>query len=130
MAGNPPDYDNVRWPGADGLRVPQEMAPSTLAVKKNNAIDIGTQGSGNSITLAPNQALSSELVITNTVSSTTAATVNWPAAFPGLIFVAYNNTASGCTFKVTGKTGVSVGSGKRAVLVCETTDIARAAADA
>jgi|SRR6185437_1310609 len=130
MAGNPPDYDNVRWPGADGLRVPQEVSPATLAVKKLSNVNIGTQGASSSVTLYPSQCLASELVITNTVNSTVAASVVFPGAFPGHIFVASNQTASGCTFKVVGQTGVSVGSGKRAVLVCESVDIARAAADA
>lgn len=129
MAGTPPDYDNVRWPGGDGLRVPQEAAPATLTVKKLSNVNIGTQGSANSVTLFPSQSQSSELVVTNSVSSTTAATVVFPGAFPGHIFVAYNNTASGCTFKVVGQTGISVGSGKRAVLVIESTDVARASAD-
>lgn len=129
MAGTPPDYGNARWPGVDGLRVPQEAAPATLAIKKLSAVNIGTQGSANSVTLYPGQSQSSELVVTNTVSSTTAATVVFPGAFPGHIFVASNQTASGCTFKVVGQTGISVGSGKRAVLVCETVDIARASAD-
>lgn len=130
MAANPPDYDNVRWGGPDGLRVPQEAGKATLAIKKLSNVNVGTQGAANSVTLLPDQALASELVITNSVSSTTASTVSFPGAFPGHLFVAFNNTASGCTVKVVGQTGISVGSGKRAVLVCEAVDIARAAADA
>lgn len=126
---SPPDYDNVRQGGPDGLRIPQEQGKATYAIKKLSNVDIGTQGSSSSVTLISSQTLSSELVVTNSVSSTVAATVNFPGAFPGHMFVVFNNTASGCTFKVAGQTGISVGSGKRAVLVCESVDIARAAAD-
>jgi hypothetical protein len=128
---NPPDYDNIRWPASQstGLRVPLEQAPATLDIKKLSNVNIGTQGSSNSVTLVAGQTLASELVVTNTVSSTTAGTVVFPVAFPGHMFIVYNNTSSGCTFVVKGQTGISVGSGKRAVLVCESIDIARASAD-
>lgn len=127
MAGSPPNYDNVMWPGSGGLRVPQENSPATLCLIKQVTVNIGTQGSGNVVTLNPNQTLASEVVVTN---ASAAATVKWPGAFPGYSFVAYNNSGATCTFMVTGQTGVAVANGKRAVLVCEATDIARVSADA
>ena len=124
MSGTAPDYANERWPGSGGLRVPQEVAPATLGVKKLVTIDLTKTPSP--YTLPPTATLASELVVTN---SSVAATVTFPAAFPGHEFVAFNNSSSGCTFVVKGQTGVSVGSGKRAILVCETVDIARVTAD-
>lgn len=124
MAATAPDYANERWPGSGGLRVPQEVAPATLAVKKLVTLDFSKVVSP--YTLPPTQALASELIVG---TSTVATIVTFPAAFPGHIFVAYNSSSSGCTFKVNAQTGVSVGSGKRAVLVCESVDIARVTAD-
>lgn len=124
MAATAPDYANERWPGSGGLRVPQEVAPATLAVKKLVTIDFSKVASP--YALPPTATLASELVVG---SSATASIVTFPAAFPGHIFVAFNNSSSGCTFKVAGQTGISVGVGKRAVLVCESADIARVTAD-
>jgi hypothetical protein len=126
MAGSPPDYDNVRQGGPDGLRIPQEQGKATYAIKKLTSIDIGKVGSSNVYTLTPDQTLSSEIIVTD---ASAAATVKWPGAFPGYVFVAYNNSGQSCTFQVTGQTGVQIANGKRAVLVCEATDIARVTAD-
>lgn len=126
MAGSPPDYDNIRQGGPDGLRIPQEQGKATYAVKKLVTVNLGTEGSGNVYTLLPSETLSSEVIVTN---GSGAATVKWPGAFPGHVFVAYNNSGATCTFQVTGQTGVAVATGKRAVLVCESTDIARVTAD-
>ena len=124
MAGSAPNYDNVQWPGSDGLRVPQEMAPATLVVRAPVALTLPSAGA--TVTLSPNQSQPSEIIVTG---ATVASTVVFPGAFNGMSFVAYNNSSSGCTFKVTGQTGISVGSAKRAILVCEAADIARVTAD-
>lgn len=126
MAGSPPDWGNVRWPGSGGLRVPTEMAPASLGVKKLNSVNIGTQGVANVVTLLDNQCSSSYLIVTN---ASGAATINWPAAFPGLNVVVYNNSGQNVTFKVAGQVGVLVANGKRALLMCEQVDIARVTAD-
>lgn len=125
MAGaTAPDYANERWPGSGGLRVPQEVAPATLAVKKLVTLDFSKLTSP--YTLPGTQTLASEIVVG---SSAAATIVTFPAAFPGHSFVVFNNSSSGCTFKVASQTGVSVGSGKRAILVCESVDVARVTAD-
>lgn len=124
MPGTAPNYANERWPGAGGLRVPQEMNDATLAVEKLVTLDFSKLTSP--YTLASTQTLASEIVVG---SSATASIVTFPAAFPGHAFVAYNNSSSGCTFLVKGQTGVSVGSGKRAILVVETVDVARVTSD-
>lgn len=35
MGGTAPFYDNIRWGGPDGLRVPQELAPATFLVQQD-----------------------------------------------------------------------------------------------
>jgi hypothetical protein len=125
MAGTAPNYDNVQWPGSDGLRVPQETAPATLAVVKMATVN---GGGASTVTLTPAQTGASVLVITNMGS--VASTVLLPAAFPGHVYAFKNSTGSGsnCTFKVTGQTGVAVADGSHAILVCNTTDIEQYAA--
>ncbi len=127
MGGTPPNYDNVQWPGGDGLRVPQEMAPATLAVIKQITIAMGVLGAAASVNLSPNQSQASEIVVTG--SGAFATTLNLPAAFPGALYVLYNNTANNVTLKVTGQTGITVATTKRALLICEATDVARVTAD-
>jgi hypothetical protein len=91
------------------------------------AINVGGAGTTNSITLTPAQAAASEIVVTNAGSG--ATTINFPGADPGSPFVVFNDSGQACTFKVVGQTGVSVANGKRALLVSESTDIARVTAD-
>lgn len=127
MPATAPNYDNVRWPGADSLRIPTEAGSASLEVCSYVPINVGGAGSTNAITLTPAQAAASEIVVTNAGSG--ATTINFPAAVPGSIFVVYNNSGQACTFKVIGQTGVSVANAKHALLVCESTDIARVTAD-
>jgi len=129
MAGTPPDYDNVRWPGADGLRVPQEMAPATLAITKEIDINVGGAGTTNTVNLTPDQLRAPYYTVTNAGSG--ATTINWPAVLPGIVFTVYNNSGQACTFKVTAKTGISVANAKRAILAMDKVsgDITRVTAD-
>lgn len=120
----PPDYDNIRQGGPDGIRIPQEQGKCTYAIKKLVTVNLTTSASP--YTLAPSETLASEVI---TTSATAASSVVWPGAFPGHLFAVYNNSGSTVTFKVTGQTGVAVATGKHAVLVCESTDIARVTAD-
>lgn len=127
MAGTPPDYDNVRWGGPDGLRVPQEGGKATFAIKKLTTIALGAITAATAITLTPDQALSSEIIVTAT--GIFAVTLNLAGAIPGHPYIVYNNGAGTLTLKVTGQTGVTVATTKRALLVCEATDVARVTAD-
>lgn len=127
MAGSPPYYDNVRMGGPDGLRIPQEANQATFAIEKLVSIDVGGAGVTNTVNLTPDQCLASEVIVTDAGSG--ATTVVWPGAFPGHVFVVYNHSGQAVTFKVTGKTGISVADTKRALLVCEAADIARVTAD-
>jgi hypothetical protein len=135
MAGSPPNYDDVMMPGAGGIRVPTEVFGSggagnpggTFALTKQVTIAMGVLAAAATVNLNPSQTAASEIVVTG--SGAYATTLVLPGAFPGAVFVLYNNTANNVTLKVTGQTGVTVATGKRAVLVCEATDIARVTAD-
>ena len=131
MAGSPPYYDNTRWGGPQGVRIPQEAFPATMALVKETDINIGGAGTTNSVTLDLTQTRSSYYTITNGGSG--ATTINWPAVLPGLVITVFNNTgqAQTCTFKVAGQTGVAVADGKRAILVMDSVagDLARVTAD-
>ena len=128
MAGYAPDWDNVRWPGSGGLRVPNEMAPATLTVKKLVTVNVGGAGSTNTVTLNANQCLGSEMIVTNAGSG--ATTIVWPGAFPGYLCVIYNNSGQAITLEVTGQSGITgPANGTRAVFVCESANFARVTAD-
>lgn len=126
---SPPAYANVRWPGSGGLRIPQEMAPATMAVDHEIDINVGTQGSSNVVTVTSNQVRAKYYSITN---ASGAATINWPVVFPGVVFAVSNQSGQAVTFKVAGKTGIVVASTKRAFLAMDSVagDIVRMTPDA
>lgn len=128
MAANPPDYDNVRLGGPDGLRYPLEQGKATFALKHQVSINIGGAGSTNTVNLAMNQTIGSEYVFTNAGSGATA--VVWPGAFPALVFVVHNNSGQAMTLGVTGQTAIAgPANGTRALFVCESANIARVTPD-
>jgi hypothetical protein len=135
MAGTPPNYDDVMMPGAGGIRIPTEVFGSggagnpggTMAINKQIVIALGVLGAATSVTLTPPQTAASNIIVT--ASGAFAVTLNLPGAFPGDFYILFNNTANTVTLKVVGQTGVTVASGKRALLVCETTDVFRVTAD-
>lgn len=130
MAATPPDYDNVRWGGPDGLRVPQEAGKATLALKQEIDINVGGAGSTNTVNLTSAQQSGSYYTVTNAGSG--ATTVNFPVgAAPGHVFTVYNNSGQTCTFKVSGLTGVAVANAKKAILVVDKVagDVLRVTAD-
>lgn len=88
MAALPPYYDDVRWPGADGLRVPQEASPATLTVKKQVTLSSVT----GSVTLSPQQAGGNYFEVTNTG----ATTLIFPS-LPGHEFTIANLSGSSST---------------------------------
>jgi len=128
MAGTPPDYDNVRWAGPDGLRVPLEMGKATLAVTQEQDINVGTQGTANVVTLQSSQLRATVYYVTN---ASGAASLVWPAVLPGVQFTINNQSGQALTAKVTGKTGIVVASTKKAILAMDATsgDIVRVTAD-
>ena len=126
MAGSAPDYDNVRMGGPDGLRIPQEAGKATFALKQ----EVTVTGAGSSTyTLQASEINASYLVVTKMGSATSV--VSLPAATPGKVYVFKNSTgsSSACTFKVTGQSGIAVGDGSHAVLVCGAADIVRVTPD-
>lgn len=125
MAGNPPDYDNIRWGGPDGMRVPQEMGKCTLEVTKE--VDI-TPGATATINLTPDQLRASYYYIK---TANGATSIVWPAVLPGVVFTVNNQSGQAITFLVTGKTGIVVASTKKAILAMDNTsgDIVRVTAD-
>lgn len=135
MAGTPPNYDNVQMPGGDGIRIPTEVFGSggsgnpggSMALNKQITIAMGTLTAAASVTLNPAQTQASEIVVTG--SGAYATTLILPGAFPGQPYILYNNTANTVTLKVVGQTGITVATTKRALLVCEATDVARVTAD-
>lgn len=129
MAGSPPNWDNVRWPASGGLRVPQEMGSAVLALVTEIDVNVGGAGTTNTVTLKDSQCMPSYLTVTNAGSGTT--TIVWPGVFAGLSFTVYNNSGQSCVFQVTGKTGITVANGKKAILVMDSVagDIQRVTAD-
>ena len=129
MAGSPPYYDNYRWGGPGGVRIPQEAFPATMALVKETDINVGGAGTTNTINLSLDQTRSSYYVITNPGSG--ATTVKWPAVLPGLVFTVYNNTNQSSVWMVLGKTGITVATTKKAMLMMDSTsgDIVRLTAD-
>lgn len=129
MAGNPPDYNNYRWGGPQGGRIPQEMFPATFAITKEMDINVGGAGSTNTINLDPSQQRASYYYVSNAGSG--ATTINWPAVLPGVVFTVFNSSGQNCIFKVKGLTGITVATAKHAILAMDKTagDIVRVTAD-
>jgi hypothetical protein len=117
MAATPPYYEDIRWPGVGGLRVPQEAAPASLRVYKE--VDLGS--ASGTVTLTPQQAGAS--LITATPSG--ALTVNYPGLMPGLtVFVENLSTASANSITVGAigatATSATVGSSTNAIIAHST----------
>ena len=129
MAGSAPYYDNQKWGGPQGVRIPQEVFPATMAVVKETDINVGGAGSTNTITIDPSQTLSSYYTLTNAGSG--ATTINFPVLHNGFVFTVYNNSGQSSIWKVTGKTGVTVANGYKAVLLFDkvAADIVRVTPD-
>jgi hypothetical protein len=134
MAANPPYYDQVMWPGGDGIRVPTEVFGSegrgtpgaTIAVLKDVAHNYGAAHAD--WNLSPDETAGSVYSVT---SANGAANAVFPAYIPGKIFVVNNGSGQAVTFKVTGKTGIAVANGKAAQLFMDPValDVQRSNAD-
>lgn len=132
MGGNAPTYDGVGWPAGDGIRVPTEVFGTKGAATLNGTLKLHRTASHDygaahaDWTLLPGDTQASYITVTD---ASQAANAVWPAAFNGHVYVVYNNSGFNITFKVTGQTGITVANGKRAILVCDGTDIQRVTAD-
>lgn len=137
MAGTAPDYDNERWGGPSGLRIPQEVGKATLLVKGFKAIDRGSGSGTATLNLTPflqdtlGGAEASVIEVDNANSGTGATVLVLPGAFPGHFYAVVNKTGQTetVTLKVTGQTGIAVADGHTALLYCNATDVHRVSAD-
>jgi len=131
MAGvTAPYYDNVRWGGPSGLRVPQEAGKADLAVTQEVDINVGGAGTTNTVVLTSAQVDANYYTVTNAGSG--ATTVKLPVgATPGHVFVLYNNSGQDVIFMVSGQTGITVANSKKAMLVVDKVagDVQRVTAD-
>ena len=113
MAGKPPMYDNVRWGGPQGIRIPHEMTKSAMMVKKE--VDLGTMA-GTTITLDASQQAASYITATPTANSI----IYFPAVNDGLPVVISNLASATYTLTV-GVTGnattVSVAAASTVIIV-------------
>ena len=105
---NAPYYEDVRWPGSGGLRVPQEKAPASLAVYKE--LDLG---SATSATLTPQQAGAS----LTTANPTGAVTFLFPGLEPGRIIGVQNLATSSTATLTIG----AVGAGSASAVISSST---------
>ena len=134
MAGTAPYYDNVQWPGGDGIRVPTEVFGSagagtpggTLALNKAVAHDYAAGTADWNLSAASTAA--SVYSVTNAGGAVNAV---FPALIPGKFFVVNNGSGQAVTVLVTGKTGIVVANAKTALLFMDSVagDVQRVTAD-
>lgn len=92
MANPSPTYDNVQWPGGDGLRVPQERAglrTSPASLQTYGEVDLGTVAAS-PYNLTAQQAGASLI----TVNPTVALTLVFPTCQPGQKTLIQNSNAT------------------------------------
>ena len=133
MAASNTYYDNVLQPGAGGIRIPTEVFGSGGAgvpggtMKLDKLVSHSYGSAAADWTLNPAETQGSHYVVT---SASGAANAIFPYLFPGKVFSVYNGSGQAITFKVTGGGGgIAIANTKRAILVMESTDIARVTAD-
>ncbi len=127
-----PYYDNVQWPGGDGIRVPTEVFGSNGAGKPGGVIALDKEvlhsyGSA-AVDWTLNPAETAGAVFRPTLASG-AVNAIFPAVFPGKVFVVNNTSGQALTVKVAGQTGIAVASTKVATLSFNATDVIRVTAD-
>ena len=128
MAGTPPYYDNVQWPGGDTIRIPNEVfgaggagvPAATMALVKELDFDVSkantTRGVASVVTLYPSECQSSFITFNN--SSSNNVNFALPAVFPGQAYTISNRCGNSVTFLVTGKTGVTLANNNTQDVVC------------
>jgi hypothetical protein len=110
-------YDNVQWPGGDGLRVPQERAGNRLiptSLQTYSEADLGTVATS-PYNLTAQQAGASLI----TVNPTVALALVFPVCQPGQKTIIQNtNVTNAITASVSGNTNTaSVGTSSVAMVV-------------
>lgn len=129
-----PYYDNVQWPGGDGIRVPTEVFGSggpgvpggTLKVNKAVAHSYASGTADWTLTAAETAG---SIYVTTLASG--GANMKFPAYVPGKFFVLSNASGQTITCLVTGKTGIAVATAKAALLFMDSVsgDVQRVTAD-
>lgn len=116
MAANPPDYDNVRLSGPDGIRYPLEVGKATFVVGKE--VDLNLAGMTSPILLNPTQ-LGNYFTL---AGATGAFTIQFPFGSGSKQFGVANHSGQTVTFQVaaapggTASTGVAVSNNFRQIL--------------
>lgn len=108
---SPPNYDNIRWAGKQTPRIPVEIGGGTIYLTSLKQIDRGSGSTTATFNLVPYErdtlgaAEASMIEVDNAGSGTGATVLVLPGAFPGHIYIVYNNTGQGqtVTLKVTGR---------------------------
>lgn len=131
MAGNAPYWDNVQWPGADGIRVPIEVAGTAGAGTPGGVVTLAKEvdfdvtavyakrGVSNVVTLLPGECQASLISFNN--SSSNNVNFALPAVFPGQRFVLENKCGNNIAFLVSGGSGVVLANNNTQDVICSTT---------
>lgn len=105
MAATPPDYDNVRMGGPDGIRIPQEVGKSAFLVEKE--VDLVFTGLTSPLTLTPTQ-LGNYFTF---ASASGAFTVSFPYGSGSKIFAVANHSGQTVTVNIAAAPGGSASTG-------------------
>lgn len=89
-----PDFDNVRWGGADGLRVPTELGKATLIAGKE--VDLVLTGLSSPLLLTPLQ-LGNYITV---ASASGAFTISFPYGSASKQILVANHSGQTITFNI------------------------------
>lgn len=114
---SPPNYDDQRWPGKGGLRVPTEVHNATIIVGKE--VDIDFLATPTPILLSPDLAGGNYFTLAN---ATGASAIQFPFGNSSKTFSVANHSGQTVTVQVaagpggTASTGVAVSNNFRQML--------------
>lgn len=114
---SPPNYDDQRWPGKGGLRVPTEVHNANILVGKE--VDLDFTATPSPILLSPDQAGGNYFVFSN---ATVASSMQFPFGNASKTFLVANHSGQAVTVQIaaapggTASTGVSVANNFRQLL--------------
>lgn len=113
-----PNYDDQRWPGKGGLRVPTEVHNATLIAGKE--VDIDFSKTPSPILLSPDLAGGNYFTFSN---ATAASTIQFPYGNSSKTFLVANHSGQTVTIQIapattggTASTGVAVSNNFRQML--------------